>query len=172
MKQPATAEEVLAFHKIRQSDPRRALQICSDWIGENPESASAYFSRHQVWLDLGKPTEALGDINRSIELKPRPYAYWARGDIHRLRGDYKDALADYDRAEAFDPDQWERDAMPLLYQADVHARLGDVASALACSARLHDQFWTPGHNDLPAGGKVEIDAELRRRAALARQSRR
>jgi tetratricopeptide (TPR) repeat protein len=170
MKEPTTAAEVLAFHKIREADPREALAICDDWIRDNPQSADAYFSRHQVLLDPSRTAEALDDINRSIELKPGWVDYWCRGHIHRLLGNYKDALADYLRAEAIDPERWERDALPLLYQADVHARLGDEASALACSARLYDQFWTPGHNDLPAGGKAEIDSELRRGAALVRQS--
>ncbi len=77
-------------------------------------------------------------------------------------------MQDYKRGEAIDPGEWRRDAIPLLYQADVYARLGDEANALDCCARLPDHFWTPGHNDLPPGNKVEIAQELRRRAAAAR----
>jgi hypothetical protein len=65
----------------------------------------------------------------------------------------------------------EADALGLLYKADSYARLGDEASALACCARLPDDFWTPGPNDAPPGYKTEIADELRRLAAEARSSR-
>jgi hypothetical protein len=56
-----------------------------------------------------------------------------------------------------------------LFQADAHARLGDEASALAFCARLLDDFWTPGMNSTPSGGKADIAEKLRRIAADARR---
>jgi len=49
-----------------------------------------------------------------------------------------------------------------------HARLGDEASALACCARLPDDFWTPGLQGTPAGDKARIADELVRITAGAR----
>jgi hypothetical protein len=49
--------------------------------------------------------------------------------------------------------------------------LRDEASALDCCARLPDNFWTPGLDGAPAGGKAEIADELRRIAADARRKR-
>jgi tetratricopeptide (TPR) repeat protein len=163
-----TREEVLAFHDLRQADPHKALETASRWIADNPESPTAYFSRHNVWLELGKPVQAMEDLNRAIELKPSSMSYWSRGDLYRQAGDYAQAMQDYKRGEAIDPKKWAEDAFPLLYQADVYARLGDEANALDCCSRLPDHFWTPGHNDLPPGNKAEIADELRRRAAAAR----
>lgn len=150
-----------------RSNPQRYLQITNSWIGQDPTSATAYFDRHFAWMHLDEPKRALDDLSKSIELEPSSISFWSRGDVHRNLGEYQLAMDDYRRAEAIDPAKWERDAVPLLYQADVHARLGDEAAALACCARLPDHFWTPGHNDLPPGGKAEIADELRRRAATA-----
>lgn len=118
-------------------------------------------------MDLGEPQRALDDLDKAIEIEPSQIRFWSRGDVSRHTGDYVQARDDYARAEAIDPANWERDAFPLLYQADVHARLGDEVSALSCCARLPEHFWTPGHNGLPPGGKAEIAKELSRRAAAA-----
>jgi tetratricopeptide (TPR) repeat protein len=153
------------------ADPWRCLEITNRWIADDPSSATAYFSRHQVWMSLNQPEHALADLNTSIELEPKQTSIWSRGDVFRHIGDYAQARNDYARAEAIDPANWERHAFPLIYQADVHARLGDEASALACCARLPEDFWTPGHNGLPPGGKIEIADELSRRAAAAKTKR-
>ena len=168
MKEPETREEILAFHDLQKDDPRKALEIATRWIKDDPNSSSAYFDRHYSWRDLGEPKRALEDLDRAIELKPDAIYFWSRGDIHRAFGEFEEAMDDYRRGEAIDPAKWEEDAFPLLYQADVYAKLGDEANALDCCARLPDHFWTPGHNDLPPGCKAEIAEELRRRAAAAR----
>ncbi len=152
------------------SDPARFIEVGSDWIATNPADAHAYFDRHFAWARLGQTQQALKDIERSIELDPSPMAFKARGDIHRRLGDYSLAARDYAQGEAFGREQWAADALPLLYQADTYARMGDQPMALAYCARLPDDFWTPGHNDLPAGGKTEISAELKRRASEARST--
>lgn len=167
MSEPATAAGVHEFHRLAQTDPQQALATASRWIAENPSSATAYFSRHQVWLRLGEPQRAISDLNTSIELDPTPTDYRARGDIYRHIGEYKRAIEDYQRGESIAPDEWQADVLPMLYQADTYARLGDERMALAYCARLPNDIWTPGHNDLPSGSKTEIAAELRRRAAAA-----
>jgi hypothetical protein len=69
------------------------------------------------------------------------------------------------------PAEWRENPFILLYQADAHARLGNEAAALACCARLPDDFWTPGMNNTPSGGKAEIAQKLRQIAADARRRR-
>lgn len=168
VKQPTTPEEVLKLHRISVAEPARFVEIASDWIANDPADSNAYFDRHFAWARLGQTQRALADISKSIELAPSPIAFKARGDLHRRLGDYPHAAQDYARGEAVDREQWTEDAFPLLYQADTYARMGDEPMALAYCARLPDDFWTPGHNDLPAGGKSEIAAELRQRASRAR----
>jgi tetratricopeptide (TPR) repeat protein len=171
MNEPVTAEEVLALHKLLRSDPQKYLALANERIARDPEDAQGYFDRHMVWMRLSEPERALEDLVKSIELDPKPVDFRCRGNVYRHIGEYEKALADYARGEAMDPDQWAEDAFPLAFQADTYARLGDEATALAYCARLPDDFWTPGFDDLPPGGKTEIAAELRRRAAAVRQVR-
>jgi tetratricopeptide (TPR) repeat protein len=168
LKPPTTPEEVHALHKLSKADPGSVVQITTDWIATDPSDSHAYYDRHTAWLRLGKAERAMADLNEAFRLAPSQSVLWARGDLHRQVGDYEHAAEDYASAEALDPEKWAEDAFPLIYQADVYARLGDEASALACCSRLPDDFWTPGHNDLPSGGKAEIAAELKRRASVAR----
>lgn len=171
MREPSTPEEVLALHKILRSDPQRYLRIVNKWIDDNPRNPHAYFERHLGWMKSGEPDRALDDLNKVIELDPDPIAFRSRGEIYRHLGAYKMALEDFRRGEAIDPKQWENDVFGVYYQSDTHARLGNEADALACCARLPDDFWTPGIQGAPAGGKGEIAHELRRIAAEALRKR-
>jgi tetratricopeptide (TPR) repeat protein len=144
MEEPTSAEEVLEFQDLRRAD---------------------------LWMDVGHPRRALDDLDQVIEIAPTQGAFYARGIVHRQLGDHEAALADFRRGEAIDPQEWKDAGITLLDEADSHARLGDEASALDCCARLPDNFWTPGLDGAPAGGKAEIADELRRIAADARRKR-
>jgi tetratricopeptide (TPR) repeat protein len=171
MKEPTSPEELLAFHQFRHAQPQRFLEIVTEWLRQNPRNADAYFNRHFVWTDLGEPRRALDDLDQVIVLAPTQGAFCARGRVHRQLGKHEAALADFQRGEAIDPQEWKDAWITLLYEADSHARLGDEASALACCARLPDNFWTPGLDGAPAGGKAEVAEELRRVAVAARNKR-
>lgn len=171
MKEPATPEEVLALHKILRADPQRYLQIVNEWIQDNPNNSHAFYDRHQAWMRIGEPRRALEDLNRAIELRADQAAFAARGNVYRHLGEYENALDDYASAETMDPAQWEEDAFGLLFQADAYARLGDDEKALACCARLPEDFWTPGLHDAPAGDKVGVAERLKLIAAEARRTR-
>jgi tetratricopeptide (TPR) repeat protein len=172
MKEPRTAADTLALHKVLRSDPQRYLRIVNEWIQDNPENPHAYFDRHFVWMKIGEPLRALRDLDKVIELKPDMVSFLSRGEVHRRLGEYEKALEDFDRGEAIDPVEWQGTAFGPLYQADVHARLGNETAALACCARLPDGFWTPGIHGAPPGGKAEIAAALRRMVADAPNKRR
>jgi tetratricopeptide (TPR) repeat protein len=169
MKQPTTPEEVSALHKLLRADPQAYLRIVNEWIEENPNNHHAYFSRHFAWMDLGQPQRALDDLNKVIELAPEPVAFIMRGEVYRFLREYEKAVVDYAHAEAMDPAEWQDNGFCLLYQADAHAHLGNEAAALVCCARLPDDFWTPGMNSTPSGGKADIAEKLRRIAADARR---
>jgi len=169
MNDPKSPEEVLALHKLRRSDPQRYIKIVDEWLREDPNNSHAYFGRHIAWMNIGEPQRALDDLNKVIEIDPEAVAFRSRGEVYRHIGEYEKALKDFDRGEAIDPKRWEEDAFGLLYQADTHARLGNDAAALACCARLPDEFWTPGLNGAPGGRKAEIADALRRIAAEARK---
>ena len=168
MKRPTTPEEVLVLHKILRKDPQRYLQITSDHIRENPRDRHAYFSRHYGWMKIGEPQLALEDLNKAIELKPTQVAYAARGIVHQHMGAYHEALADFERGEALDPEGWSENPVVLVHQADCHARLGDEEKALAYGSRLSDTFYMWGLGSPPGGYKPDILDGLRRIAARHR----
>jgi tetratricopeptide (TPR) repeat protein len=169
MKEPTTAEETLALSKLRRTDPQAYLRVVNEWIRENPKNDRAYFGRHLAWMDLGEPQRALDDLNTVIELAPEPVGFIMRGEVYRYLGEYEKAVVDYAHAEALDPAEWQDNGFCLLYQADAHAHLGNEDAALACCARLPDDFCTPGMNNTPSGGKADIAEKLRAIAADARR---
>jgi tetratricopeptide (TPR) repeat protein len=171
MKEPSTPEEVRALHTILRTDPQRYLRIVNSWIDINPRNAHAFWERHLGWMKIGEPRRALEDLDKAIELDPEPVAFRSRGEVYRHLGEYEKALVDFSRGEALDPKQWENDVFGVYYQADSYARLGNESAALACCARLPENFWTPGIQGAPAGGKAEIAGALRRIAADARRTR-
>ncbi|MHB8283609.1 MAG: hypothetical protein ACYDD1_02940, partial [Caulobacteraceae bacterium] len=168
VKRPETLEEEAALQEILKSDPHRFIELATEWIADDPNDDHAYFTRHRGWAKIGDLQKALDDIDTVIALNPDLYAFWARGEIRRQAKDYRKALADYDHAEALDPTEWQDLAYGLLDQADCHAHLGDEASALACCARLPDDFWAPSLYGAPGGTKDVLPDKLRAIAAAAR----
>ena len=169
MKEPTTALEVKVLHDMRSSDPQSYLKIVDAWLTENPNNHQAYFDRHFAWINLGEPHRALADMDRVLELAPDSLAYFSRAEVHKHLGEYDKALDDFGRSEAMIPEEWEDLGFGLLQQADCHARLGDEANALACCARLTDDFWTPGIHHAPSGDKVAVAEKLKVIAAEARR---
>lgn len=171
MKKPETIEELRQLHDLLRSDPQSYLRITNGWLQQDPNDADAYFDRHFVWTPLGQPRRALDDINRVVELAPSQSAFMSRGEVYRHLGEYENAVRDFGRAEAMDPDEWQLQEFGPFFQADCHARLGDEAAALACCAKLSDDFWTPGLFGAPPGDKAQIAEQLRQIAARARAAR-
>jgi tetratricopeptide (TPR) repeat protein len=167
MKEPTTPGEVKILHDIRSTDPQRYLKIVDGWLNENPNNHHAYLDRHFAWMNLGEPHRALEDMNKAVELNPDADTFFLRGEVFRHLGEYETALGDFDRSERMMPDDWEDLGFGLLFQADCYARLGEADKALACCARLRDDFWTPGIFDAPGGDKTAIAPRLRLIAAEA-----
>jgi tetratricopeptide (TPR) repeat protein len=167
MKQPSTEAELKEFHNILKHAPHRYLDIVNAWIEEDPSNIEAYFDRHFAWMRLGQPLRAIEDMDRVIGTQGNQIELMTRGEIYRELGHHERALEDFARGEAIDPEEWEGHQVGLLYQADSHAKLGDLPAALAYCARLQDDFWTPGLSGAPAGGKAEIAEALRDIAAAA-----
>jgi tetratricopeptide (TPR) repeat protein len=171
MREPMSEAEFKVLDEIRRTDPQKHLKIMDDWLNEDPHNLDAYFNRHFTWMDLGEPHRALADLDKVLELAADPMAYYARAEVYRYLGAYGNALEDFARSEAIIPEEWEDLAFGLLSQADCHARLGDETNALACCARLPENFWTPGLNNAPAGDKGAVAERLKLIAAEAKRAR-
>jgi tetratricopeptide (TPR) repeat protein len=147
-------------HTLLRSDPDRYLALVQTYVQEHPSDPVGYFRRHHAWERLGRRDLALKDLDHCLRLEPDWITFLARGRLLRDMGRYENAISDFNRAEAADPEAWPT-ALGPLYRADCYARLGNEAAALADCARLPDDHWTPGVFGTPAGDKHEVTAEIR-----------
>ena len=171
MNDELTQEEIDREFQLYRTDPKMFWELTNKRVELHPDSAKAYFGRHQAWKRLGRLDLALDDLDRSLALEDHFVAQRAKGGILHAMGRYPEAIVCFDRCEQMEPDEWPGALGPLI-RADCHARLGDEAAALADCDALPDDHWTPGMFDLPAGNKQEVAAELSHRAAAARAQQR
>ena len=97
-----------------------------------PDRAHYYETRAIYKIDLKQFDRARSDIDRDIELLPRPYAYFLRGLVSCQMGEIERSLADFDTAIAQQP------ANTQFYRGRSLARAGtgNVAGALADAEHL------------------------------------
>jgi tetratricopeptide (TPR) repeat protein len=150
-------------------EPERFLELANQLVEQNADDPNAYFTRHQAWGRLGVLELALADLDRALSLEDHYVTHRARGKVLRSLGRYRDAIDAYDRSQQMNPEQWIGGFGPL-FRADCYARLGDEAAALTDCETMPEDHWTPGLFGAPAGNKQEVAAELRRRAAAAREN--
>lgn len=148
-------------YKLLRSDPKRFLAIVQDQVRRHPTDSIGYFRRHHAWERLGRKDLALKDIDHCLSLKPTCIRFLARGRLLRGMGRHQDAITDFNRAEAADPELWTA-AMGPLCRADCYARLGNEAAALADCMRLPEDHWTPGVFGTPAGNKQEVTEKIKK----------
>ena len=147
-------------YKLLKSDPHRFLALVQEHVRQRPSDPIGYFRRHHAWESVGRRDLALKDLDHCLSLEPDWITFLARGRLLRDMGRYRDAIADFDRAEAANPESWPT-ALGPLYRADCHARLGNETAALADCARLPDDHWTPGVFGTPAGDKQQVTTKIR-----------
>jgi tetratricopeptide (TPR) repeat protein len=87
--------------------------------------SAAYNLRGSIVRAQGKPSEALADFTRALELDETLDNYLQRGATYQLLGEHKSAIADFDRAIEFFP------FSPQAYFARANSKraLGDKAGA-------------------------------------------
>ena len=72
-------------------------------IAHAPRRAWYYETRAVYYIDLKQFEHAMADLDRDIELQPRPYAYFLRGLATCQAGEIARSLADFDTAIARQP---------------------------------------------------------------------
>lgn len=93
---------------IQQSAYDRAITDINQAIRINPNLASAYKERGNVYHIVGNDIRAISDFNQAIRLDPNlASAYAKRGHAYFRQGNYDRSIADYNQAIKLDPNNAE-----------------------------------------------------------------
>lgn len=128
------------------------IQVCSEIIAEDSDCYEAFSARSHVYYRLGMYTEALCDVGRLIQLRPKsPVAYIRRAGWYLERGEYGHALADA-KVVIESGDEYFAN-VAYFYRAMASLNLGSKADAMDACRNLPDdfKFYVKIYN---AGGKV------------------
>ncbi len=80
-------------------DLNTAMSIKEEEIRYEPDLGRALGLRGGVYVDLGRPALAARDLNAAIKGRPDlPGPYYHRGRLHAMRGEYRAAVADFEKA--------------------------------------------------------------------------
>jgi tetratricopeptide (TPR) repeat protein len=154
---------------LLRSDPQKFLQLTNEEIRQNPNSPSAYLSRNWAWERLGRRDLALADLAKAISIEDQGATRYVRGVLLGKMRHYQEAIHDFDRSQALDPEMWPATPGPI-HRALCHASLGNVNAALADCASLPEHHWMPSFDGAPGGNKQEVTDEIRRLATSVRDA--
>ena len=108
----------------------RTVQVATEIMELNPNSARAYTLRGSAYSGLRQYDRALADINMAIELDSpnQSRAYLERATIHIRQGDYDQAIADVEQALGALAMEVEND---VIEEEEAEQRSADAAHAMA-----------------------------------------
>src|SRR5262249_47280775 len=98
---------------------------------------------------------------------PSDTTYEARAMVLRDLGRYREAIEDFDRAQALDPKGWLKAHGPL-FRAHTHALLGNLEAALADCATIERPSQALGFRGAPSGSKEQVTEKIRQLAMRVR----
>merc|ERR1719339_805665 len=141
-KKEMTDEEMEKFDEVRsnamgtysEGEWGKAIEMFTDAIKLNPNSAAMFAKRGACFLKLKKPKACIRDCTRAIELNPdNASAYKFRGRSNRLLGNFSLAAKDLRTACKIDfdeqADEWLREVTPNAKKIDEHERKKERKSA-------------------------------------------
>ena len=106
-KEPSNARLLMARSEAycRQGKQQPCLEDANGAVTADTDFADAYVHRATVrMLNLGRPAEALPDLETVIKLTPNaPIGYFLRGYAQRQLRNYSQSIADFDQAIAREP---------------------------------------------------------------------
>src|SRR5687767_2337370 len=121
---PAYFNRGIARHH-GQVDLSGAIEDYTTAIQLKPQFPEAYANRAIAYKQQDDLTAALNDLNEAIRLNTSHSAYYNRGEIYFLRGDYLAALADFQHAESLRPGY----RYAIAGQAVANQALGEMETA-------------------------------------------
>ena len=92
-------------YRLEDAQYDEAFKEFTEALQKNPEHVMAHFGLALTYIQTGKNTDALQELNWVIEKKPDLAAAFAnRGILYDRLSEYQKALADYRKAVELDPE--------------------------------------------------------------------
>ena len=150
--------------------PEHSLALSNQFLEIHPDDPDGLESRHNAWLELGRPDLALNDVNAALAVRANSGSYFTRALVYRALGDHEHAIDDLTRSHQLD--DGVMGFMPLLFRADSLSQLGRLDEAMADCAHIPEDYWAPRYLGLPGGNKAFVVQKIRKKALGARNSNR
>lgn len=94
----------IARAKAQQGDYADAIQILTQLIRRNSDSANDYNNRGLIYFQSGQREKAIADYNKAIQLNPQlAGAYNNRANYYASQGQLEAAIADYEKTLDLNP---------------------------------------------------------------------
>ena len=130
------------MHRAR-GEHKAALAAFTEAVKHNPDFAHAHAQRGAELLYLGRPKDAVFEVQKAIKLSPRSPSlgmfYWIIGRAEFFQGQYEAAIPWLQRSVRVLPDLWYN----RLYLVSAYALLGKQAAAKRTLDAFNRRFSKP-----------------------------
>ena len=130
------------MHRAR-GQHKAALAAFTEAAKHNPDFAHAHAQRGAELLYLGRPADAISEVQKAIKLNPRSPSlgmfYWIIGRAEFFSGNYAAAIPWLQRSVRLLPDLWYN----RLYLVSAYAHLGKKAAAKRTLDEFNQRFSKP-----------------------------
>lgn len=114
-----------AMGQFSEGNIEKAIELYTEAIELNPQSALLFAKRGQAFLKLNKPNACIKDCSRALELNcDSAAAYKFRGRAYRLLGKWEEAAKDLRQACNIDfdeqTDEWLKEVTPNAKKIEQH----------------------------------------------------
>lgn len=121
----ADAKRMEAMSQLSEGNIDKAIELFTEAIELNPNSALLFAKRGQAYLKLTKPNACIRDCTRALELNcDSAAAYKFRGRAYRLLGEWELAAKDLRQACNIDfdeqTDEWLKEVTPNAKKIEEH----------------------------------------------------
>ena len=103
---PVTESDGRSNDSILSERYLKAIDRCNEKISLNPRDEYAYLERGDLYIQLGKPKDALNNYKRAIEINHRCIkAYYGMASAHVMMGTTRHAIAEISKAMELQNDE-------------------------------------------------------------------
>ncbi len=96
---PTFAHSAIAGFQQERGDNPKALVSALEWARLAPDDSYAWKTLSEIYVALGRNTDALAAVQKAVNLNSRDWSVLAqRGDVYRRLGKLNESIADYKAA--------------------------------------------------------------------------